>query len=347
MGKVSIQSPKTSGKSTTSSSSPKVPKASDLTDAKVGKTKDGKDKNKDKTIHINEVFFADEGGVYGDEFEDNELVALHLEHEYPNVWFLILRGLKMYCEFRRSTEQSFPGTLQELCRALKMKVVTTAAAQGKTQVEDEDQVGTFIKNRVAIYCNRTEVKKICCFLDEYVAWRVVTPLSDNDPEYDESPKITIHVLQDSELSFDSEDELECEVNVIKDVDSREVSAVQAYPPSWPPRFVHATVTSESETTISIVFSGNTLPFARGFDSLGIGKKAINRKRGQFMEWYRVTRAIDLSSEEKRQWALSIFGNVVLKNSPCFLKIASFPKQDADWKLFLKEVKQFRNVHVRS
>ena len=112
-----------------------------------------------------------------------------------------------------------------------MKVMTTDAAQGKTQVEDEDQVGTFIKNRVAIYCNRTDVEKICLFLDLYVAWRVVTPLSDNDPEYDQSPKITIHVLQDSELSFDSEDELECEVNVIKDVDSREVSAVQAYPPS--------------------------------------------------------------------------------------------------------------------
>ena len=112
MGKVNIQSPKTSGKSPTSSSSPKVPKASDLTDAKVGKTKDGKDKNKDKTIHINEVFFADEGGVYGDEFEDNELVALHLEHEYPNVWFLILRGLKMYCEFHRHREPSFPETWQ-------------------------------------------------------------------------------------------------------------------------------------------------------------------------------------------------------------------------------------------
>ena len=123
--------------------------------------------------------------------------------------------------------------------------------------------------------------------------------------------------------------------------------MQTHPPVWPPRFVCATVSTELADTISIVFSGNTRPFASGFEANTIKLKGMKCDGPQKQEWYRVARAIDLSSEEKRQWALSIFGNVVLKNSPCFLKIASFPKQDADWKLFLKEVKQFRNVHVRS
>ena len=348
MGKTRFETPKKTGKPTGSNGSPKVPKASELTDAKVGnsKTKNGQDK--DGLIHIYVLSYCEDASVYGAEFEEGDMMALHLDHDYPNVWFLMLRSLQAYCDSKKTTDKSYPQTWQELCSALKIKIVTTSPAAGQTKVTDEDAVGTFVKNRVAIYCNRTEVKNICCFLDGFVAWRVVTQLSENEPEFEQTPKIMIHTFdEDPELSFGSEEELECEIIVLKDMDTKEVSAVQAYPPAWPPRFVHATISSESETTISMVFSGNTVPFAEGFDSLGIGKKGVKGEGSAYNEWYRVARNIDLSSEKKRDWALSIFGSRVLKGTPCFMKIDSIPKQDADWKLFFEEVKQFRNVHVRA
>ena len=186
-----MTTPKRSGMSAGSSSSPKIPSAADLVDAKVGSGK-LRSNEKDKLIHIYEVFFCDDGSVYSEEFE-GKMVALHLDHDYPNVWFLFLRSLKAYCEFRRSMDNSFPPTWQELCSALKMKVVTTSPPQGQTKVIDDDEIGTFVKNRVAIYCNRKDVKNIGCFLDGFVAWRVVTPLSPSEPFFDQNPKITIHV----------------------------------------------------------------------------------------------------------------------------------------------------------
>ena len=295
MGKTRFETPKKTGKPTGSNGSPKVPKASELTDAKVGnsKTKNGQDK--DGLIHIYVLPYCEDASVYGAEFEEGDMMALHLDHDYPNVWFLMLRSLQAYCDSKKTTDKSYPQTWQELCSALKIKIVTTSPAAGQTKVTDEDAVGTFVKNRVAIYCNRTEVKNICCFLDGFVAWRVVTQLSENEPEFEQTPKIMIHTFdEDPELSFGSEEELECEIIVLKDMDTKEVSAVQAYPPAWPPRFVHATISSESETTISMVFSGNTVPFAEGFDSLGIGKKGVKKEGSQYNEWYRVARAIDLS-----------------------------------------------------
>ena len=350
MGKTRISTPKKSGygKSTASNGSPKVPKPSELTDAKVGGSKTKNDQEKDDSIHIYVLPYCDDASVYGADFEEGAMKALHLEHAYPNIWFLILRNLNAYCESKRTTDTNYPKTWQELCSALKMKIATTSPANGTSKLTDEDDIGTFVKNRVAIYCNQKEVKNICCFLDGFVAWRVVTKLSETEPEFDQTPKMTIHTFEeDPELSFGSDEELECEIDVRTDMNTKDVSVVQAYPPTWPPRFVIATISSESESTISMVFSGNTVPFAEGFDSLNIGKKGVKKEGSQYNEWYRVARAIDLSSEDKRKWALSIFGNGVLKGSPCFIQVDSFPKHDEDWKLFFDEVKQYRNVHVRA
>ena len=144
--------------------------------------------------------------------------------------------------------------------------------------------------------------------------------------------------------------MECEIDVIKDMDATEVTAFQAYPPVFPPRFVIATVrtpeSAESESMISIVFSGNTLPFAGEFDALHIGRKALPKKESSYVEWYRCLREVDVSIDEKRDLLLSIFGKSVLNNSPCFLNVESCPKEDSDWKTFLSEVSNYRNVIVR-
>ena len=78
MGKTRFETPKKTGKPTGSNGSPKVPKASELTDAKVGnsKTKNGQDK--DGLIHIYVLSYCEDASVYGAEFEEGDMMALHL-----------------------------------------------------------------------------------------------------------------------------------------------------------------------------------------------------------------------------------------------------------------------------
>ena len=346
MGKMILKPSQPSQKSEGSGPSSKVPCAADLADAaSIGSTKS--EVKKENRIHIYEVIYCDDGSVYGDIFE-GEMIALHLGHEFRNVWYLFIRSLQSYCTFRRSKEEDFPETLQELSNALKIKIINTIPPNGKTKISDEDEIGTFVKNRIAVYCDRSNLKNICCFLDGFVAWRVLNPLGTGERRWEQNPKITIHIQDDSELAFDSEDGMECEIDVIKDMDATEVTAFQAYPPVFPPRFVIATVRAkpESESVISIVFSGNTFPFAGEFDALHIGRKALPKEESSYVEWYRCLGEVDVSIDEKRDLLLSIFGKGVLKNSPCFLNVESCPKEDSDWKTFLSEVSNYRNVIVR-
>ena len=227
------------------------------------------------------------------------MVSLHLMHEYPNFWFAFLQALGAYCEFRHATDDSFPILWKDLTECMNMKVVTTSPGKGKKDLNDEDDVGTFVKNRVAIYCDLENVKNIFCFLDGFVAWRVVTEINDYGHDFSQNPEIVIHVAADSLLQFSAEDELECTVHVEKDVAQSQVTAVQAFPPAWPPRFVIATISSDSDTTVSIVFSGNTMPFAEGFDAEGIGKKRIKHEDAKYAEWYRVCRGLDIRGDQKK------------------------------------------------
>ena len=249
-------------------SSSKVPKASELFDAKVGSSKDKS--ACDDRVHIYELPFCDDGSVYGENFT-GKMVSLHLVHEYPNVWFLFLQALGQYCVSREAVDDSYPKSWQELSEYMNMKIATSSPGKGQKNVCDEDDIGTLVKNRVAIYCDLANVKNICCFLDAFVAWRVVTQLRDSEPEFDQDPVIVFHVAADASLEFTADDGMECTVLIEKDVKQTSISAVQAYPPVWPPRFVIATISSESESTVSVVFSGNTMPFGDAFDAQSIGK----------------------------------------------------------------------------
>ena len=342
MGKVTMA--KQSLKKTTRggrSAKEAVPKAADLADAKVGSTK-SKSVSDDK-VHIYQVPFCDDGSVYGAGFS-GKMVSLHLLHEYPSVWFLILQSLGAYCEFRHDADKSFPQSWKDLLECLNMKIVTTSPGKGQKMVSDEDDVGTFVKNRAALYCDLDKVKNIFCFLDGFVAWRVVTNINDNQPIYNQNPEIVFHVPCDSTLEFLTEDGMECTVHVKKDVEQTEVSAVHVYPPTWPPRFVIATISSESDSTVSIVFSGNTMPFAEAFDGEGIGKKRINRDLGDFPEWYRVCRGIDITDAIKKVWLLDVFGDSVLKHSPCFIRVETWPKKDDAFNSFMTELEALTSIY---
>jgi hypothetical protein len=272
------------------------------------------------------------------------MVTVHLLHEYPNVFFLFIKSLGMYCEQRNAMDPDHPETWRELCERLKIRIVTTSPPQGKREVSDEDGIGTFVRNRVAIYCDKQNVKNVYCFLDEFIAWRLVTRVNDTDPEFEQNPTVKIHVDTTSTLTFSADDAMECKIEVVKDVPSKDVDVFQAYPPMWPPRVIIATVESETDSTISVVFSGNTRKFATGFDEAEIGKKRVKQDEDEYAEWFRVCRGIDITVEARRSWLLEIFGPKVLKSSPCVVRVKKLPKNDTGFEAFLQEL--YAEINVR-
>ena len=164
----------------------KVSSACDLGDAKVNPYKEKI--IKDDNIHVYEISFCNDWSVYADLFT-GPMVALHLSHRYPNVWFIFLSALTKYCEHKRVTDEDHPATWQALCASLHIKIVSTSPSRGQTHVSDEDEIGTFVKNRVAIYCDKANMKNICWCLDGFVAWRLCTSISPNDPRFEDETEI--------------------------------------------------------------------------------------------------------------------------------------------------------------
>ena len=107
MGRASFPKASPKGSTEKGKSAAKVPSAADLADAKVGSSRNKP--GTDGHIHIYEVFFCDDGSVYGEGFS-GEMVALHLVHDYPSVWFLFLQSLTAYCESRHREDATYPET---------------------------------------------------------------------------------------------------------------------------------------------------------------------------------------------------------------------------------------------
>ena len=67
------------------------------------------------------------------------------------------------------------------------------------------------------------------------------------------------------------------------------------------------------------------------------EKQVKVEGSDFAEWYRVTRGIDITDEKKKTWLLDVFGNLVLKRSPCFVRVETWPQKDVDFNTFMSEL----------
>jgi hypothetical protein len=144
-----------------------------------------------------------------------------------------------------------------------------------------DKVGTLRKNRVAAYLKDVPavVKNFYCFLGVFLKWRPTFKMNTADPEVATEIKMVIHTNPETPLQFESEDQMECPVEIAKDVASQAVSVFDTYPPTFPARAVVLTLEADSQSFVSIVFSGNTQPFRTGFDAEGILRKAVPQANG--------------------------------------------------------------------
>ena len=322
-----------------SSSHSSVPSASELANAMVPKHV-GKSEVGDKNVHAYVMPFCSEGGIYGAQFQ-GPMDAVHtVAGGKPNVLYKLLDAMAAFASQKHDEDESFPASMQAMQEEYNFKVQITGS-------QDPDNIGTFEKGRVAFYVDRASVKNFLCLLDSFIAWRVDFKFAADDLSFvDGAPKFIMHVASNSLLFFESSDEMECEFEVVKGVFQSTVHVFQASPPSFPSRFVVATVEGESKHLLSVVFSGNLYPFKLGFDAEKVAVQKLEQSGQAYPEWYRVIRMINLQEPEKKQWLLDLFGEKVLKHSPCVVHVRKVGESDEVVADLVKELSELQNIRVR-
>ena len=101
----------------------------------------------------------------------------------------------------------------------------------------------------------------------------------------------------------------------------------------------ASLEGVSTTFVSIVFAGNTLPFASNFDAEGIGRKKGSPLPGSsYPEWYRVAAQKDIDTTENVAKVVKIFTDVLV-GSPVFVRVKKIPQDDSRFKLLVDALKE--------
>ena len=110
----------------------------------------------------------------------------------------------------------------------------------------------------------------------------------------------------------------------------------------------ASIEGDSNSLVSIVFAGNTKPFASNFDLAGIGRKKgppLSPKDANYPEWYRVLNQKSIAEPAHRDELLEIFGSKVLQGSPAFIRIKKIPADDKMFLVFVDALKALPQIRV--
>ena len=248
-------------------------------------------------------------------------------------------------------DQEWPVNLDDFQSFFSCKIVFT-------NDEDIDRLCVQRKYRLAIYVNASELKRLLCFIDDFIHWRARLEGRDEIP-FPDIPKVKIFLQPGCEVSFVADDEMLCPLEVTEidtpcvrtglccnvESDQHQVHLLDADPPCYPRRLIIANLECVNRNLISIVFSGNTLMYRELFDAARIGGTSIKAKpTDEYGEYFRDIRDKNLSSTQDRAWLVSIFGDLVLKNSPIIVRVKSRPQDDELFNVFLGELRQCPNVY---
>ena len=115
------------------------------------------------------------------------------------------------------------------------------------------------------------------------------------------------------------------------------------PPCYPASLLVATIEAPSKNSISIVWSGNTMPFKNNFESLGVGGKTLKRADSDsFGEYFRKKDNICILSAEDREQVLPLLGDNLLRGAPVVVQIRDPPNEDDAFQELLKELQKMEN-----
>ena len=287
--------------------------------------------------------YNSDGSIFGALFEAEETMVVHCLHrQKPNVWYKAMTKLDDYITERHAEDEDFPVDRATLEACLRCKFVFT-----KGDPVDVDLHNLYVPWRIAVYVNKRYLKEVVTFLDAFIFWRVTTGSLDN--EQFQNPmniKIQLPVGYDLELtkSGDGEEgDMDCSFTLTYSDVFDHVKVTDAPPPCFPARMLIATIEAPSKNTVSIVWSGNTLPFKDLFVGKNIGGKEIKKNPAdKYGEYYRKVEHCSIVEGTDRDSVLDLFGESLTRNTPVVVKLRSPPADDDVFQSFLADVKKLSN-----
>ena len=289
--------------------------------------------------------YNNDGNIYGVQFRAIPMKVIHCLHpQRPSVWYKCLSKMDQYLQVRHSEDADFPGDRRQFEAHFHAKFVYVSGTP-----LDEDGHDLYQPWRVAVYVDGDEesVKELLIFIDGFIAWRA-SPDGADDNETMEQPQIQIQLPVGFEIKFDSADEsnaddMDCSYSMVYS-DGCFVRITDAPPPCYPTRMLMACIESSSKNTVSIVWSGNTMPFKNMFSALLIGGVTKRKRESDtYGEYFRKTENKSIKEKEDRDAMVQLFGDELTKGSPVIVEVRSPPEDDDVFQNFVSQVKLMPNV----
>ena len=101
------------------------------------------------------------------------------------------------------------------------------------------------------------------------------------------PKLVIHVPEDLDITFDEDDETNCEIEV-KQASTGGMTSFDVTPPTFQQRIVIMKSGLVDEVTTDVVLSGITKPFINGFHNLQMKDKSPRMNTMSFSEYMKTS-----------------------------------------------------------
>ena len=309
----------------------------------------------DPIVQLIVMDYNKDGSVYGSQFSADVMKVIHMIHDTkPSMFYLMMSQLQEYVRKRHFEDNKFPCDLRNLEAALNCKFVFN----NKT-ADDKDKHTLYVSYRCSVYVQGdvTACKELICFLDAFMSWRITQDEFKNNMDTTQI-KIAILTPDDFDMDLkatkkgegDEEDTGDMDMKFTVSHDDTKFTKVlltDCPPPTYPGRMVHARVDMLSNNKISIVWSGNTLPFKAFFESKGIGGVTVRNDQEIYGEYYRTKNDISIETKEEVKEVLDLFGEGLMRGSPILVKIHGEKQEDmTTMNAFMDEIQQLPNVYMQ-
>ena len=329
-----------------------TPSASSLGEVFAGKSSPMRQDSVDNAnVEMIILPYNQDGSIYGAQFDTTEMKVIQLLHRTkPSVFFRFGQNLAEYIKHRLEEDEEFPPTVQHLEASLRCKFVYTKGAP-----LDEDKHNLFVPYRCAVYVQGDieTCKEMIIFLDAFIVWRIA---QDEFVERPRTAAVKISILApkgfDMKLTAtegETTGDMDCSFEVSHDeTQFTKVKITDAPPPTFPSRMLVANIEAVTKNLISIVWSGNTLPFKRLFETQNIGGKVFKKNpEDKYGEYYRKKENLSIANKEEVAAVLELFGEALVRQSPVLVKVRCTPEEDSEWNFFMEQLQQLHNVFVMS
>ena len=165
--------------------------------------------------------------------------------------------------------------------------------------------------------HKTNEKALYLFIDSWLSWRLKHPSSAENPSrYRWCSMCLRHPPSSSKRMI----RWSTATTFRRKLFTTRSTFFQGHPPVFPPRPMVESFEGVSTTFVSIVFAGNTKPFADRFDAAGSCRKKRSPLPGSdYPEWYRVFSNKDISTQTGLKEVYNIFEEVLV-GAPVFVRV---------------------------